>query len=118
VLPYGSTRLNKPCHSSKLHFACDALGYPLDFILTTANTHDYHQAKPLLQRHLRKGAFAIMDKGYDGDTNRTVVSQLGGIAVIARNAGRASLPGLPNDLAPLLTRRAPVRIWRCLCAVP
>ncbi len=84
--------------SSKLHFACEALGYPLGFILTAANTHDYNQAKPLLNRYLRKGTAAIMDKGYDGDSNRNVVGQLGGIAVIARNASRVSLPAFDQHL--------------------
>lgn len=84
--------------SSKIHLACEALGCPVGFILTAANTHDYHQAKPLLHRHLKHGAAAIMDKGYDGDSNRDVVSQLGGTAVIARNASRVSLPAFDEHL--------------------
>ena len=53
--------------STKIHMACDALGYPLGFILTGANVSDFDQAKPLLQRYLKPGANAIMDKGYDSD---------------------------------------------------
>ncbi len=43
--------------------ACDALGYALGFILTGANVSDFDQAKPLLRRHLRPNAHAMMDKG-------------------------------------------------------
>ena len=32
--------------STKIHMACDALGYPLGFILTGANVCDFDQAKP------------------------------------------------------------------------
>ena len=34
--------------STKIHLACDALGYPLGFLLTGANVSDFDQAKPLL----------------------------------------------------------------------
>ncbi len=53
--------------SIKIHLACDALGYPLSFILTGANVSDFDQAKPLLGRHLQLTAFAILDKVYDSD---------------------------------------------------
>jgi len=33
--------------STKIHMACDALGYPLGFILTAANVSDFDQAKLL-----------------------------------------------------------------------
>ena len=41
--------------STKIHLACDALGYPLGFILTAANVADCDQAQPLLRRHRRTG---------------------------------------------------------------
>ena len=75
--------------STKIHLACDALGYPLGFILTGANVSDFDQAKPLLRRHLQPGANALMDKGYDSDAIRAYVNQLGGIAVIPPKANRA-----------------------------
>jgi transposase len=74
---------SKASLSTKVHMACDALGYPLGFILTGANVSDFDQAKPLLKRHLKPGARAIMDKGYDSDPIRAYVNQLGGIVVIA-----------------------------------
>lgn len=55
--------------STKLHMACDALGYPLGFILTGANVSDFDQAKPLLKANLRPTAKAILDKGYDSDAS-------------------------------------------------
>jgi transposase len=79
---------SKASLSTKIHLASDALGYPVGFILTGANVHDFHQCRPLLRDHLQQGAYAILDKGYDGDTNRAYVNQLGGIAVIAVNASR------------------------------
>ena len=48
--------------STKIHLACDALGYPLGFILTGANVSDFDQCKPLLKAHLKPSAFALMDK--------------------------------------------------------
>ena len=49
--------------STKIHLACDALGYPLGFILTGANVSDFDQANPLLSNNLQANALAIMDKG-------------------------------------------------------
>ena len=83
---------SKASLSTKVHLACDALGYPLGFILTGANVSDYDQAKPLLRRYLRPGALALMDKGYDSDAIRAYVNQQGGVAVIAVNASRAQKP--------------------------
>jgi transposase len=84
--------------SIKAHFACDALGYPLGFILTGANVPDCDQAKPLLAAHLRPGARLIMDKGYDSDALRAYVNQQGGVAVIAVNASRAKKPAFDQHL--------------------
>lgn len=76
--------------STKIHMACDALGYPLGFILTGANVSDFDQAKPLLKRYLKPGANAIMDKGYDSDSIRAYVLELGGVAVIPPKANRST----------------------------
>jgi hypothetical protein len=56
--------------STKIHMACDALGYPLGFILTGANVTDFDQAKPLLNKFLKQGCNAILDKGYDSGAIR------------------------------------------------
>jgi transposase len=84
--------------STKIHLACDALGYPPGFILTGANVSDYDQCKPLLRAHLNPRACAIMDKGYDSDAIRTYVNQLGGTAVIAVSNSRAKKPPFDQHL--------------------
>jgi transposase len=89
---------SKASLSTKLHFACDALGYPLGFLLTGANVSDYDQAKPLLKKHLSKGAAVMMDKGYDSDAIRAYVNQLGGTTVIAITASRAKKPPFDQHL--------------------
>jgi len=89
---------SKASLSTKIHLACDALGYPLGFILTGANVSDFDQCKPLLKAHLRPNACAIMDKGYDSDAIRAYVNQLGGVAVIAVNSSRAQKPAFDEHL--------------------
>lgn len=84
--------------STKIHLAADALGYPLGFILTGANVSDFDQCQPLLRSHLRPGAYAIMDKGYDSDAIRVCVHQLGGVAVIALHPNRAIKPPFDEHL--------------------
>ena len=78
--------------ATKIHLACDALGYPLGFVPTGANVSDFDQAKPLLKTHLHPAALAIMDKGYDSDAIRAYVNQLGGVAVIPPKSNRAAKP--------------------------
>ena len=89
---------SKASLSTKIHLACDALGYPLGFILTGANVSDFDQAKPLLRSHLRSGAHVIMDKGYDSDAIRAYVNQLGGVAIIAIHPRRTILPPFDEHL--------------------
>jgi transposase len=89
---------SKASLSTKIHLACDALGYPLGFILTGANVSDFDQAKPLLRSQLRSGAQVIMDKGYDSDAIRAYVNQLGGVAVIAIHPRRTILPPFDQHL--------------------
>ena len=89
---------SKASLSTKIHLACDALGYPLGFILTGANVSDFDQAKPLLRSQLRSGAQVIMDKGYDSDAIRAYVNQLGGVAVIALHPSRTILPPFDQHL--------------------
>ncbi len=89
---------SKASLSTKIHLACDALGYPLGFILTGANVSDFDQCKPLLKSYLRPTAFALMDKGYDSDAIRAYVNQLGGVAVIAVNSSRAQKPAFDEHL--------------------
>lgn len=89
---------SKASLSTKIHLACDALGYPLGFILTGANVSDFDQCKPLLKDHLKPNSFAILDKGYDSDAIRAYVNQLGGIAVIAVNSSRSKKPAFDEHI--------------------
>ena len=89
---------SKASLSTKIHMACDALGYPLGFILTGANVSDFDQAKPLLRRYLQPNAHAMMDKGYDSDAIREYVIQLGATAVIAVNQSRSQKPAFDEHL--------------------
>jgi transposase len=89
---------SKASLSTKIHMACDGLGYPLGFILTGANVSDFDQCKPLLKAHLRENSFAIMDKGYDSDAIRAYVNQLGGTAVIALHPSRSQKPAFDEHL--------------------
>lgn len=84
--------------STKIHLACDALGYPVGFVLTGANVSDFDQAKPLLKNLLHPTALAIMDKGYDSDAIRAYVNQLGGVAVIPPKSNRAAKPAFDEHL--------------------
>jgi transposase len=84
--------------ATKIHMACDALGYPLGFILTGANVSDFDQCKPLLKRHLKASSFAIMDMGYDSDAIRFCVNQPGGTAVMTPHPNRACPPAFDGHL--------------------
>ena len=88
---------SKASLSTKIHLACDALGYPLGFILTGANVSDFDQYKPLLRARLRPGTHVLMDKGYDSDAIRAYVNQLGGV-VIAVNSSRSQKPPFDEHL--------------------
>lgn len=89
---------SKASLSTKIHMASDALGYPLGFILTGANVSDFDQCKPLLKVYLQPKAYAIMDKGYDSDSIRAYVNQLGGVAVIALHPSRSYKPPFDQHL--------------------
>lgn len=89
---------SKASLSTKIHLACDALGYPLGFLLTGANVSDFDQAKPLLRAHLRPQACVITDKGYDSDAIRAYVNQRGGVAVIALHPRRIHLPAFDQHI--------------------
>lgn len=69
--------------STKIHMACDALGYPLGFILTGAERHDCTQAKALLEKFIQPQQYCLMDAGYDSSDIREFVMQQEATAVIA-----------------------------------
>lgn len=84
--------------STKIHMACDALGYPLGFILTGAERHDVTQAKTLLRKYIKPGQYCLMDAGYDSDDIREFVVQNDAIAVIAYRKNRVNIPEFDNHI--------------------
>ena len=81
--------------STKIHLACDGLGYPLAFILTGGERGDATQATALLRKTIKKDSACLLDCGYDSDAIRTFIVQSGGTAVIPQHPNRAGL--IPMD---------------------
>jgi len=72
--------------STKIHGLCDALGNPLDFILTGGEKADCKQAIPLI-RNKKYGAL-LADKGYDTDAIVAHVTEGGAVCVIPPKKNR------------------------------
>ena len=72
--------------SSKLHVVVDALGNPLDFVLTAGQRHDITQAAPLLNG--RRCDYVMADKGFDDDDLIQLIRDLGAIPVIPARKNR------------------------------
>jgi len=72
--------------STKLHIVVDALGHPLDFVLTAGQVHDVTQAPTLLQG--RRTDYVIADKGYDAAALIELIEQMGAIPVIPARKNR------------------------------
>ena len=61
--------------STKIHAVCDALGNPLDFIITPGERHDSTQAVKLIRGFVAENLLA--DKGYDSDIIRNAALEQG-----------------------------------------
>ncbi|MCB9965149.1 MAG: IS5 family transposase [Rhodospirillales bacterium] len=61
--------------STKIHGLCDALGNPLDFIVTAGQRHDAPWAIPLIEGV--KAENLLADKGYDSDDIRLFATENG-----------------------------------------
>jgi transposase len=72
--------------STKIHIAVDALGNPVDFILTGGQEADVTQAEPLIGEH--KADAYILDKAYDSDAVVAAAQRQGGEAVIPPKKNR------------------------------
>lgn len=72
--------------STKLHFIVDALGNPLDFVLTGGQRHDITQAPTLLNG--QRSDYVIADKGFDDDDFIQLIRDLGAIPVIPARKNR------------------------------
>ena len=84
--------------STKVHMACDALGYPLSCVITGGVRHDATQAKTLLQRHLKENSYALLDAGYDSDELRSIVDTNRSTSVIAYRKNRIIIPEFDKHL--------------------
>lgn len=72
--------------STKIHAVVDALGNPLDFVLTAGQTHDVTQGETLLQG--RRSEYVIADKGYDANAFLAFIEAMGAIPVIPARKNR------------------------------
>jgi transposase len=72
--------------STKIHIVVDALGNPLDFVLTAGQAHDVKQAPGLLTG--RRTDYVIADKGYDSDALLEFIEQMGAIPIIPARKNR------------------------------
>ncbi len=72
--------------STKIHIAVDALGNPVEFVLTAGQEADVTQAEPLIRRH-QADAY-ILDKAYDSDAVVRAAQRQGGEAVIPPKKNR------------------------------
>jgi len=84
--------------STKIHFICDALGYPISFILTGGERGDATQATALLDKTIQPGCSCLLDKGYDSDDIRTFIVQKEAKAIIPYRKNRTKQPEIDNHL--------------------
>ena len=81
--------------TTKIHVLVDALGNPVDVMLTSGQVHDLTCAEPLLEG-VDPGAL-IADKAYDADPLRDTLAQRDIAPVIPPKANRKTPP--PCDFA-------------------
>ena len=72
--------------STKIHIVVDALGLPLDFVLTPGQRHDSTQAPTLLAG--RRTQYVIADTSYDADPFLALIRTSGAIPVIPARKNR------------------------------
>ena len=72
--------------STKIHISVDALGNPVEFILTGGQEADVTQAEPLIEAH--EADAYILDKAYDSGAVVRAAQRRGGEAVIPSKKNR------------------------------
>ena len=77
--------------STKIHIAVDALGNPVEFVLTAGQEADVTQAEPLIEGN-QADAY-ILDKAYDSDAVVAAAKRQGAEAVIPSKKNRR----IPRD---------------------
>ena len=96
--------------TTKIHALVDALGKPLDFILTPGQRSDVTQAPALISGI--ENAKILADKGYDADSFRAQIKEQNCKAVIPPRRNRKEL--LPYDTALYKERNLIERFFRNL----
>ncbi|MGX2041392.1 IS5 family transposase [Methylocaldum sp. MU1018] len=76
--------------STKVHAITDALGNPLEFVLTGGQASDIGQAETLLALTLEGAKAFVGDKGYDADALIVAVEKRGMTAVIPSRGNRST----------------------------
>lgn len=82
--------------STKIPIAVDALGNPVEFLLTGGQEADVTQAEPLIAAH--EADASILDKAYDSDAVVTAARRQGGEAVIPSKKNRKVARGYDKHL--------------------
>jgi transposase len=82
--------------STKIHLAVDALGNPVEFILTGGQEADVTQAEPLIGAH--EADAYILDKAYDSDAVVMAATERGAEAVIPSKKNRKVPRGYDGHL--------------------
>jgi transposase len=72
--------------SSKIHAKVDALGFPLQFVLTAGQEHEINQAEGLLADE--RSDYLLADRGYDCNALRQTLSERDTEAVIPGKKNR------------------------------
>lgn len=75
--------------TTKIHAAVDALGNPLNFIITAGERHDITQAEALIEG--LSGAIVIADRGYDSEAFRAKIEQQNCVPVIPSRSNRKKI---------------------------
>ena len=88
----------------RLHWVCDAVGFPIAFDLLPATAHELFAA-PYLLSDLCPDACVLADGAYISATMRALLYQTGFIHLIAQHHKRMTLPNTPAELTLLKTRR-------------
>ena len=74
--------------TTKIHAIVDAMGLPIDLVLSEGQAYDGHYAHELF-KHLQPGTIVLADRAYDANAIRTAISDRG---------ARANIPAMPHRL--------------------
>jgi transposase len=82
--------------TTKIHVLTEALGLPLDLVLSGGQQHDVTQAQLLLWG--QPGEYVLADKGYDAQYVRDLILAQGGQPVLPERRNRKQPQGYDREL--------------------